>query len=64
MKIKEIIKQLANATPEEYPKVRSTMSDDVINFIKENLPSQYFLFQEKEDVYQSLLRFINEFKIK
>ena len=53
----EIIKMLINA--ENYAKVRCTISDDFINFVKEMLPSDYDYIAEKEQTYQVLLKLLN-----
>jgi hypothetical protein len=53
----EIIKMLINA--ESYAKVRCTISDDFINFVKEMLPSDYNYIAEKEQAYQDLLKLLN-----
>jgi hypothetical protein len=57
MKIGEIINMLINS--ESYPKVRCTISDEFIEFIRETLPSDYNYISEKEQVYQDLLKLIN-----
>lgn len=57
MTIGEIIKMLINA--ENYAKVRCTISDDFINFVREMLPRDYDFFAEKEQAYQDLLKLLN-----
>ena len=56
----EIIKMLINA--ENYAKVRCTISDDFINFVKEMLPSDYDYIAEKEQAYQELIKLKTPFK--
>ena len=53
----EIIKMLINA--ENYAKVRCTISDDFVNFVREMLPSDYDYIAEKEQAYQDLLKLLN-----
>ncbi len=53
----EIIKSLINA--ESYAKVRCTISDEFINFVREMLPSDYDYIAEKEQAYQDLLKLLN-----
>lgn len=50
----EIIKMLINA--ESYIKVRCTISDEFIDFVREMLPSDYDLIAEKEQAYQDFLK--------
>ena len=50
----EIIKMLINA--ESYARVRCTISDEFINFVREMLPSDYDYIAEKEQAYQDLLK--------
>lgn len=53
----EVIKMLINA--ESYAKVRCTISDDFINFVREMLPSDCDYIAEKEQAYQDLLKLIS-----
>ncbi len=53
MKIKEIIKLLIE-TP-DYLGMRSTISDDFINFIKEHMHIYWDMIKEKEECYQLLI---------
>jgi len=53
----EIIKILINA--EIYAKVRCTISDEFINFVREMLPSDYDYIAEKEQAYQNLLKLLS-----
>ena len=62
MKIGEIIKRLVSA--KNYAEERITVSDSFIDFVRENMPSQYELFKEKEETYQDLIKLISEFKIE
>lgn len=54
----EIIKELIQA--ENYTKVRVTISDDFINFMKAMLPSDYDYIKEKEEAYQNLIKILND----
>jgi hypothetical protein len=58
MKVKEIIKILAETPAKDYPKVRIQFSDSTIDLIRDMLPSQYFLFQQKEEMYQELFNLL------
>ena len=58
--IGETIKTLVKA--ENYLSERSKISDETIAFIKEMLPFDYELIQEKENNYQELIKLIKHFK--
>jgi len=62
MKVGEIIKQLVTA--QNYAEVRMTVDDSFIDFVKDNMPSQYELFKEKEEIYIALANLTKEFKIE
>jgi hypothetical protein len=50
----DIIKRLA--TTDNYLRVRITVSDEFVNFVKDNLPIDYEYFAEKEVAYQKVLQ--------
>jgi len=52
----DIIKRLA--TTDNYLRERITVSDEFVNFVKDNLPRDYGYFAEKEASYQKVLQFI------
>lgn len=52
MTIREIIWTLVNS--EDYTSARIFYNDEIIDFIKENLPSDYSCFAEKEKAYREL----------
>lgn len=59
--IGETIKTLVKA--ESYLVERSKVSDEIIRFIKENLPFDYELIQEKEENYQELIKLLSSNRI-
>lgn len=56
--IGETIKTLIKA--ESYLVERSKVSDEIIRFIKEMLPFDYELIQEKEENYQILIKLLKK----
>jgi len=54
----EIVKTLITAP--NYADVRSTISDEFIEFIKEMLPKDYEYFEEKEIAYQNVVKLLNQ----
>jgi predicted transcriptional regulator len=56
--IGETIKTLVKA--ESYLVERSKVSDETIRFIKEMLPFDYELIQEKEENYQILIKLLKK----
>lgn len=52
MTIREIITRLVNS--EDYTSTRIFYNDEIIDFIKKNLPSDYSYFAEKETAYRKL----------
>lgn len=56
----EIIKKLITA--QNYMSVRMTISDEFIEFIKDNMPRDYQYFAAKEDAYQTLLEALGNVK--
>jgi predicted RNA-binding protein YlqC (UPF0109 family) len=50
----EIIKELITA--KDYVKVRMTVSDEFIEFVKQMLPSDYEYFEEKENEYNAMIK--------
>jgi len=56
MTVGENIKYLVNA--ENYAEVRIGYSDDFINFLREMMPRDYELIEEKEKTYQLLLKLL------
>jgi hypothetical protein len=57
MTIGEHIKILVNAPV--YLEERIKVSDEVIEFIRDNMPSSYNLFKEKEEAFQAFVKLIN-----
>ena len=58
MTVGEHIKELVTA--ESYLNKRLTVSDEFIDFVRENMPSQYNLFKEKEEAFKKLEKFFNQ----
>ena len=60
MTVGETLNELINA--ESYLTVRMTISDEFIDFVRENLPSDYEYIAEKEEWYQKLIKLLNNEK--
>jgi hypothetical protein len=56
----ETIKSLVMA--QNYLSVRMTISDEFIEFVKDNMPRDYEYFEEKEKAYQILLEALSNNK--
>lgn len=49
-------------TAENYAEVRAGVSDEFIEFVRENMPSQYEYFREKEETFQELIELLRTFR--
>jgi hypothetical protein len=58
MLVKEVFKKLVTAS--NYAQARITVHDSFIEFMKENMPSQYYLIKEKEEIYQSYIKLLKK----
>ncbi len=56
--LKEIVDRLRLS--ESYWQERRTVSDEIIDFIKENLPREYELIQEKEEDLKQLIELMKD----
>lgn len=54
MKTGEIVELLVST--KSYATTRVFIPNDVINLIKDHMPSHYALFQKKEELYQEMLK--------